>query len=217
MTGIIILLMIEEAYCQGSFQTNLNKACTENNFTKFKYEISHDAAVMFVRDLSANPTASVPLPKPKSRGQTRTRSLSQGFALLETPTGSRSLKSVRDMHKHLANTYDVESDYCESDVSGRPKRPRLSPNKTTNQGTLNDIRCRLEEQTYIINTEKDSEISTGIEEISVKDLLTIYETSNSELSATRRQVIEALLSQAIDMDQSMTINANIIRVREDFS
>ena len=144
--------------------------------------------------------------------------LSQGSALQQTPTRSMSLRSVRDMRKHIANTYnDIESDSCASDVSARTKRPRYSPNKTTNLGALNDIRGRLEEQTYIINTEKDSEISTGIEEISVKDLLTMYETSNSELSATRRQVIEALLSQAIDMDQSMTINANIIRVREDFS
>ena len=61
-----------------------------------------------------------------------------------------------------------------------------------------------------------TEVGTGVESLAVKDLLTLYETSNSELSATRRQIIEALLAQAVGLDQNMTINANIIRVAEDF-
>ena len=81
---------------------------------------------------------------------------------------------------------------------------------------MDDIRTRLEEQTFIINTENVSEVGAGIEQLQVKDLLTLYENSNSELSATRRQIIEALLSQAADMNQNLIINANIIRVAEDF-
>ena len=130
------------------------------------------------------------------------------------PRRTMSLKSARDTRKHINNTYTaVESDSYASDASGRYKRPRHSPNKSLNQGILTDIRSRLEEQTYVINTKNDG---TGIEEIPVKDLLALYETSNSEFSATRRQIIEALLSKAVDMDQNMSINANIIRVVEDF-
>ena len=59
-------------------------------------------------------------------------------------------------------------------------------------------------------------IGAGIEEISVLDLLTLYEASNSELSDTRRAIITALLKQAVDMNRDMSIKANIIRVGEDF-
>ena len=121
------------------------------------------------------------------------------------------------MRKHInTTTAELESDSYASDTSGRQKRARYSPNKTTNHGALEDIRDRLEEHTFIINTENVSEVGTGIEQLQAKDLLTLYETSNSELSATRRQIIEALLSQAVEMDRNMVINANIIRVAEDF-
>ena len=95
-------------------------------------------------------------------------------------------------------------------------RAIISPNKTTNTGALNDIQERLEEYTYIVNTELERNIGSGIEEISVLDLLTLYQTSSSELSLTRRNVITALLRQAVDMDRDMNIKANIIRVGEDF-
>ena len=78
------------------------------------------------------------------------------------------------------------------------------------------MRSRLEEQTYVINTKNEKEIGTDIEELPVKDLLTLYESSNSEFSASKRQLIEVLLSKAVEMDQNMIINANIIRVGENF-
>ena len=61
-----------------------------------------------------------------------------------------------------------------------------------------------------------SEVSDRVEEIAVNDLQTLYQTANSELSTTRRQIIEGLLKQAVEMDRDMKINANIIRVSEDF-
>ena len=100
--------------------------------------------------------------------------------------------------------------------SKKQKGQILTQKKTTNLGALDDIRNRLEEQTYILNVENHSLIGAGIEEIGVKDLLELYETTNSELSATRKNIIEALLNQAVDMDSNMNINANIIRVGEDF-
>ena len=78
------------------------------------------------------------------------------------------------------------------------------------------MRNRLEEQTYIINTTNVSEVSNGVEEIAVNNLLNLYETANSELSNTKRQIFEGLLKQAVDMDREMKVNANIIRVAEDF-
>ena len=124
---------------------------------------------------------------------------------------------MTDARKHLgAIQTDLESDSYYSDSSNRPKRARVSPNKTTNIRALNDIQERLEEYTYIINTELDRNIGAGIEEISVLDLLTLYEASNSELSDTRRAIITALLKQAVDMNRDMSIKANIIRVGEDF-
>ena len=66
---------------------------------------------------------------------------------------------MRDTRKHLAATNaDVDSDSCFSDGSHRNKRPRNSPNKTTNIGALNDIQERLEDYTYIINTELERNI-----------------------------------------------------------
>ena len=81
---------------------------------------------------------------------------------------------------------------------------------------LNDIRDHLEEQTYIINVKNHSQIGTSIEEIEVQDILKLYVTSNSELISSRRQLIDALLSQAVDKVRNMRINANIIKVGEDF-
>ena len=52
---------------------------------------------------------------------------------------------------------------------------------------MDDIHNRLEEQTYILNVENHSLIGAGIEEIGVKDLLELYETTNSELSTTRKK------------------------------
>ena len=75
---------------------------------------------------------------------------------------------------------------------------------------------RLEDQTYMINTNNISEVSNTNEEIYVNDLLTLYETNNAELSATKRQVIEGLLKKAVDIDRNMKVNVNIIRVSEDF-
>ena len=217
MSAIITLAMIEEAHCQGSFQTSLDKACTVNNFPKFKYDLDHDAAIMVVRNLSANPGAVVSLPKSKSRGQSKSQPVKKDSPMHLMARRTLSLRSVTDTRKHLNNTYtDVESDSYASDISGRTKRPRYSPSKSFSHGDLSDIRSRLEEQTYVINTKNDKDIGTGIEEIPVKDLLTLYEMSNSEFSLTKRQIIEALLAKAVDIDRDMTINANIIRVREDF-
>ena len=70
--------------------------------------------------------------------------------------------------------------------------------------------------TSFINTNNVSEVSDRVEEIAVNDLQTLYQTANSELSTTRRQIIEGLLKQAVEMDRDMKINANIIRVSEDF-
>ena len=92
----------------------------------------------------------------------------------------------------------------------------MSPLKTSNLGALNNIRSRLEEQTFFINTNNVSEVSDRVEEIAVNDLQTLYQTANSELSTTRRQIIEGLLKQAVEMDRDMKINANVIRVSEDF-
>ena len=68
----------------------------------------------------------------------------------------------------------------------------------------------------MINTNNISEVSNTNEEIYVNDLLTLYETNNAELSATKRQVIEGLLKKAVDIDRNMKVNVNIIRVSEDF-
>ena len=239
MSAIITLAMIEEAHCKGSFQARLDKACEENHFPKFKYDLKHEAAVMVVKNLSANPGAIVSFPTPNPHTQTmnvinnqigasqqisspynQTVTHSPNQTSFSQPLTSQptSLRYIRDMRKHLAASYnEAESDSNASEGSNRNKRARYSPNKTTNQGALNDIRSRLEEQTYIINVEDHSHIGTGIEEFEVKDLLELYTTSNSELSATRRKVIEALLSQAVAMDRYMNVNANIIRVGEDFS
>ena len=120
------------------------------------------------------------------------------------------------MQKHLATDTEIDSESYVNDSNGSTKQRRLSPRKTSNIFALNDIRDRLEDQTFIINTQNVSEVSNKVEEIAVNDLLTIYETANSELSTTRRQIIEGLLKQAMDMDSEMKINANIIRVSEDF-
>ena len=114
------------------------------------------------------------------------------------------------------NVNDIDSESYTSDSNVRQKRQRISPPKTTNIGSLTNIRKRLEDQTFIINTNIVSEISNKNEEICVNDLLTLYETANAELSPTKRQVIEGLLKQAVDMDSEMKLNVNIIRVSEDF-
>ena len=178
MTAIITLAMVEEAHCPGSFQSKLDKACTENNFPKFKYNLDHDAAVMVVRNLSANPGAVLSLPKSKSH--TQSQPISQDTPLHVIPRRSLSLRSVRDTQNLISDiNTDAESDSYASDASGRNKRRRYSPNKQVSQGTLTDIRSRLEEQTYVINTKNEKEIGTDIEELPVKDLLTLYESSNS--------------------------------------
>ena len=255
MSAIITLAMIEEAHCQGSFQVGLDKACDANKFPKFKYEINHEAAVMVVKNLTANPGPVLSFPSPNNVNQPMNQSTDQLRAsqvissphnqlpnnsashisasqpILSThnhlkshpsasqPNLSRSTshRFLTDMRKNLSTTNaETESDSNVSEGSKRNKRARYSPNKTTNIGALNDIRSRLEEQTYIINVEHPSNIGTGIEEIEVKDLLKLYETYNSELSSTRKKIIEALLTQAVEMDSNMNINANIIRVGEDF-
>ena len=217
MSAIITLAMVEEACHQGTFQANLDKACDDNNFPKFKYDISHDAAVMVVQKLSANPGPLESIPKHASKTKTAKHLVNYRSNSQPAPVRSTSLRSVTDARKHLgAIQTDLESDSYYSDSSNRPKRARVSPNKTTNIGALNDIQERLEEYTYIINTELDRNIGAGIEEISVLDLLTLYEASNSELSDTRRAIITALLKQAVDMNRDMSIKANIIRVGEDF-
>ena len=78
------------------------------------------------------------------------------------------------------------------------------------------LRSRLEQQTFVIHTENQNEIGTSPEEIPVNDLLTLYESSNSEFSATERQLIQTLLMQATNLNKEMIINANIIRVGQDF-
>ena len=103
-----------------------------------------------------------------------------------------------------------------SESNGSQKRRRISPLKNSNVGALNEIRNRLEDQIYIINTDNVTDVSNRVEDIGVEDLLTLYETANSELSATKRQVIEALLKQAVDLDRNLRVKANIIRVAEDF-
>ena len=215
MSAIITLAMIEEAHNEGSFQLSLDKACEENKFPKFKYKINHGAAVMVMKNLCANPLAE-PVGKPKSRVQTHSLSQPQPQRYLAPDQNRlRSLRSVRDTEKNVAAT-NIDSDSYTSDTNGRNKRARVSPLRTTNIGAINDVRNRLEEQTYIINTTNVSEVSNGVEEIAVNNLLNLYETANSELSNTKRQIIEGLLKQAVDMDREMKVNANIIRVAEDF-
>ena len=111
---------------------------------------------------------------------------------------------------------DFDSDSYTNDTNNRNKRARISPLKTSNIGALNDLRERLEDQTFIINTSNVSEVSNKNEEVSVKDLLTLYETASAEISITKKQIIEGLLKQAVDMDRDMKVNANIIRVTEVF-
>ena len=219
MSAIITLAMIEEAELEGSFQSNLNKACEENNFPKFKYEIKHSAAVMVLNKLCANP-----LSKSQGKAKSKSTDYSQSQPTHSTSADNtqrvdrlKQLRSVRDTQKHLATTEtEAESESYISDSNVSQKRRRVSPLKTSNVGALNDIRNRLEDQTFVINTNNVSEVSNKVEKIAANDLLTLYETANSELSTTRRQIIEGLLKQAIDMDKDMQINANIIRVSEDF-
>ena len=214
MTAIITLALIEEVHQEGSFQGKLDKACVENSFPIFKYNINHDAAVMFVQNLCANPRLE-PLAKPKSR--TPAYSLSQPVHVSGTRSHSLTLRSVRDREKHLASANDdADSESYNSDTSSRQKRPRTSPTQSTIIGPFNDMINRLEVQTYMINTNNVSEVSNTNEEICVNDLLTLYETTNAELSATKRQVIEGLLKKAVDIDGNMKVNVNIIRVSEDF-
>ena len=169
---------------------------------------------MFLQNLCANPEID---PVPKARTRKPAYSMSQPVYTENQPR-SRRLKYARDMQKHLAanNVNDIDSESYTSDSNVRQKRQRISPPKTTNIGSLTNIRNRLEDQTFIINTNIVSEISNKNEEICVNDLLTLYETANAELSPTKRQVIEGLLKQAVDMDSEMKLNVNIIRVSEDF-
>ena len=215
MTAIITLALIEEVHQEGSFQGKLDKACVENSFPIFKYDINHDAAVMFVQNLCANPRLE-PLVKPKAR--TPAYSLSQPVHVSGTRSHSLTLRSVRDREKHLASANDdADSESYNSDTSSRQKRQRTkSPTQSTILGQSNDMINRLEDQTYMINTNNLSEVSNTNEEIYVNDLLTLYETNNAELSATKRQVIEGLLKKAVDIDRNMKVNVNIIRVSEDF-
>ena len=121
------------------------------------------------------------------------------------------------MQKHLETSdTETESEAYVSESNGSQKRRRISPLKNSNVGQLNEIRNRLEDQIYIINTDNVSDVSNRVENIGVEDLLTLYETANSELSATKRQIIEALLKQAVDLDRNLRVKANIIRVAEDF-
>ena len=214
MSAIITLSMIEEAHHEGSFQSCLDKACEENNFPRFKYDISHGAAVMVMKNLCAYPTSD-PLVKPKPKSQTYSLSQPVISKTSDVQQQARTLKSVRDLQKHLAAN-DLDSESYTSDTIAGHKRRRISPLRTTNTSALNEIRSRLEDQIYIINTNNVSEVSNEVEEIAVNDLLTLYETTNAELSATKRQIIEGLLKQAVDMDREMKVNANIIRVAEDF-
>ena len=217
MSAIITLAMIEEAHSEGSFQSSLDKACEENNFPKFKYKIKHQAAVMVVTNLCGNPILeNSARSKPKSPAQTLSQPV-RGSVATKSLQNLKSLRSVRDMRKHLeASDTDHDTESYVSESNGRKKRQRVSPLKTNNVGALNEIRNRLEDQVYIINTNHVSEVSNEVEEISVNDLLTLYETANAELSATKRQIIEGLLKQAVDMDREMKVNANILRVTEDF-
>ena len=214
MSAIITLAMVEEAHSEGSFQASLDKACEENNFPKFKYNINHQAAVMVVNNLCANPSLDN---SRKSKQKLKGKSLSQPTPKSRSNPNLRALRSVRDMQKHLeVSDTELDSEPYVSESNGSQKRRRISPLKTNNVGSLNEIRDRLESQSYIINTENVSEVSNQVEEIAVNDLLTLYETANAELSATKRQIIEGLLKQAVDMDKDMKVNANIIRVTEDF-
>ena len=233
MSAIITLALIDEVQVKGSFQSKLDQACEANNFAKFKYDINHDAAIMFVQNLCANPriepitndkspvqfqSLSQPLQASESQQLSQVYSLSQPLQGSQSRTQLKQLRYIRDMNKHLANVTDtdVDSETYTSDSNSRIKRKRVSPKKTTNIGSLDEIKGRLEDQTYIINTNITSEISDKNEEISVNDLKTLYETANAELSATKRQVIEGLLMQAVNMDKDLKVNVNIIRVSEDF-
>ena len=121
------------------------------------------------------------------------------------------------MQKHLETSdTELDSEPYISESNGSQKRRRISPQKNSNIGALNEIRDRLENQIYIINTENVSEVSNRVEEIAVDDLLTLYESNYAELSSTKRQIIEGLLKKAVDMDREMGVKANIIRVSEDF-
>ena len=72
MSAIITLAMVEEACHQGAFQVSLDKACNDNGFPNFKFNLSHEAAVMVVQILSAN---HAPLKNtPKSNPQIKTAS-----------------------------------------------------------------------------------------------------------------------------------------------
>ena len=210
MTAIITLALIDEVHQEGSFQGKLDKACAENNLPKVKYDMNHDTAIMFVQNLCANPRIE-PLSKSKSRAPSH--SVSQPLSI--SVARSQSLKSVRDAEKYLSPGTDSES-YISDVNNTRNKRQRISPQRTTNVGALTDIRDRLESQTYIIYTKNESEVSDTTEELVVNDLLTLYETTNAELSPTKKLVIEGLLKKAVDMDKNMIVNVNLIRVTEDF-
>ena len=126
MSAIITLAMIEEAHTQGSFQTSLDKACEDNNFPKFKYNINHSAAIMVVNKLCANPLNKSPS---KSKSKSSTFSLSQP----ERVRNLKQLRSVRDMQKNLATTEtDIDSESYISDSNVSQKRRRVSPLKTSN-------------------------------------------------------------------------------------
>ena len=233
MSAIITLALIDEVHEKGSFQSKLDQACHANNYQKFKYDINHNAAIMFVQNVCANPRIepisnakspsefqimSQPVQATGSHPSSQVYSSSQPLQATGSQPPLRSFRFVRDINKYLAtaSATDADSESYTSDSNIRKKRQRLSPKKTTNKGSLNDIKSRLEDQTYIINTNNTSEISNKNEEISVNDLLTLYETAQSELSATKIQVIEGLLKKAVGMDKDMKVNVNIIRVSEDF-
>ena len=161
MSAIITLAMIEEAHTEGSFQSSLDKACEENNFPKFKYNIKHQAAVMVVKNLRGNPLLEKPTkPKPKSHSYSLSQPATKSLHNL------KSLRSVRDMQKHLETSdTETESEAYVSESNGSQKRRRISPLKNSNVGALNEIRNRLEDQIYIINTDNVTDVSNRVEDI----------------------------------------------------
>ena len=144
MSAIITLALIDEVQVKGSFQSKLDKACEDNNFQKFKYEINHDAAIMFVLNLCANPriepmsndksatefrTLSQPMQAFGSQQSTQFYSSSQPMQTTQSRQPLRSLRYVRDMNKHrgAVTDADIDSDTYISDSNIKMKRRRISP------------------------------------------------------------------------------------------
>ena len=146
MSAIITLALIDEVQSKGSFQSKLDQACEANKYPKFKYDINHDTAIMFVKNLCGNPriepisnaktpsefqSLSQPLQATESQQLTQVYSSSQPLQALQSQPPLRSLRYVRDVNKYLATQTDadVDSESYTSETNIRRKRQRISPQK----------------------------------------------------------------------------------------